>query len=103
MLVNWRNKMDNINFRIPKVILALIFISIFIIGCVQPINLGLIDVKRNVSVHEFDYNNYRMKVLIIPISDENDYVCSFSIFNKVANSPIKLIESHLNIRRYPKI
>ena len=93
--------MNNIKFRIPKVFLAIIVISVIITGCVQPINLGLIESVKNSSVQEFSVNDYKMKLRVIPIADEYEYIYSFSIVNKNDGTPIKNVESILDIKKYP--
>ena len=93
--------MNIINYRISKIYLAVIVVSAFIAGCVQPINLGLMESGKNSSVQEFYVNNYKMKLRVIPIANDYEYNYSFSLVNKNDDAPVKNVESTLGIKKYP--
>lgn len=92
--------MKIINFRISKIFLAVTFISVFITGCVQPVNLGLIETGKNSTVKEFYIDNYIMKVRVIPIADEYQYICSISLSDKDNSISIKDLKSNIDIKKY---
>lgn len=92
--------MNIMNYRISEIYLAVIFVLVFITGCVQPINLGLMESGKNSFVQEFYANNYKMKLRVIPISDENEYHYLLSIVNKNDDEPAKNVESTLGIKKY---
>ena len=88
------------NNRISKIFLAIIFLYFFITGCGQSIKLGLIEVGKNSAVQEFYVDNYKMQVRIILMSDEKEYLYSFSLFTKNDGTPIKDVKSYLDIKKY---
>lgn len=92
--------MKTINHRIPKIFFVTIFISVFITGCVQPIKLGLMDTGKNSTVQEFYIDNYKMKVRVIPITDNYQYICSMSLSDKDNSVSIKDVRSSMNIKKY---
>jgi len=92
--------MKTINHRIPKIFFVMIFISVFIAGCVQPINLGLMETGKNSTVQEFYVDNYKMKVRLMPITDDYQYICSLSLSDKDNSTPIKDVKSNMNIKKY---
>lgn len=92
--------MKTISHRIPKIFFVMIFVSVFITGCVQPINLGLMETGKNSSVQEFYVDNYKMKVRVIPISDNYQYICSISLSDKNNSALIKDVKSVMDIKKY---
>ena len=92
--------MKTINHRIPKIFFVMIFISVFIAGCVQPINLGLMETGKNSIVQEFYVDNYKMKVRVMPITDDYQYICSLSLSDKDISTPIKDVKSNMNVKKY---
>lgn len=85
------------NIRIPKIFFAIIFLSFFITGC-NP--LIIIEEGKNSAVQDFYADNYKMQVRITLVSDENEYICSFSLFNKNNLIPLDGVKSYLDIIRY---
>ncbi len=83
--------------RIPKIFLAIIFISFFITGC-NP--LIIIEEGKNSAAQELYFDNYKMQVRITRVSDDNEYLCSFSLFNKNDTIPLNGIKSNLDIIKY---
>ncbi len=83
--------------RIPIIFIAILFLSIFITGC-NP--LIIIEAGKNSAVQELYVDNYKMQVRVTHLSDENEYLCSFSLFNKNDIKPLEGIKSYLDIIRY---
>ncbi len=83
--------------RVPIIFIAILFISIFITGC-NP--LIIIEAGKNSAVQELYVDNYKMQVRITLISDENEYLFSFSLFDKNDKKPLEGIKSYLDIIRY---
>lgn len=92
--------MKSISHGIPKIFFVMTFVSAFITGCIQPINLGLMETGKNSSVQEFYVDNYKMKVRVIPISDNYQYICSISLSDKDNSASIKDVKSVMNIKKY---
>lgn len=92
--------MKHINYKIPKMFFVLIFISVFITGCIQPINLGLIEIGQNSTAQEFYIDNYKMKVRVMPIADDYQYICSLSLSDKDNSATIKDARSNMDIKKY---
>ena len=89
--------MELIVNRKLKVLPVILFLSFFITGC-NP--LIIIEAGKNSAVQDFYVDNYKMQVRITLISDENEYLCSFSLFNKNDIKPLEGIKSYLDIIRY---
>ncbi len=92
--------MKPINYKIPKMFFVMIFISVFITGCVRPINLGLIEIGKNSTAQEFYIDNYKMKVRVMPIADDYQYICSLSLSDKDNSASIKDVRSNMDIKKY---
>jgi|DewCreStandDraft_4_1066084.scaffolds.fasta_scaffold92105_2 hypothetical protein len=87
-------KMDN-NL---KIFLVLIIFSVFAAGCVQTINLGLVEMNR---VQEFYVDNYKMRIRIIAV-DDSEFIYSISFVNKNDNMPITDVKAEVDIKKYPQ-
>ena len=83
--------------RMPRIFLAIIFLSIFITGC-NP--LIIIEAGKNSAVQEFYVDNYKMQVRITLLSDENEYLLSFSLFDKNDIKPLEGVKSYIDIIKY---
>ncbi|MEW6506172.1 MAG: hypothetical protein AB1432_00345 [Bacteroidota bacterium] len=92
--------MKTINHIIPKIFFVMIFISVFLAGCVQPINLGLMETGKNSKAQEFYVANYKMKVSVMPITDDYQYICSISLSDKDNSTSIKDVKSNMDIKKY---
>ncbi|MEP0862122.1 MAG: hypothetical protein HRF52_11870 [Ignavibacterium sp.] len=79
------------------IFITIIFLSFFITGC-NP--LIIIEEGKNSAVQDFYVDNYKMQVRITLVSDDNEYLCSFSLFNKTDASPLPGIKSYLDIKKY---
>ena len=93
-MVNGKWKMDN-NL---KICLVLIIFSVFATGCVQTINLGLVEANR---MQEFYADDYKMRIRIIAI-DDAEFTYSISFFDKSDNTPIKDVKAEMDIKKYPQ-
>lgn len=80
-----------------KIFITIIFLYFFITGC-NP--LIIIEEGKNSAVQDFYVDNYKMQVRITRESDDNEYLCSFSLFNKTDTMPIEGIKSYLDIKKY---
>ncbi len=89
--------MEATSLRKPKIFLAIIFLSFFLTGC-NP--LIIIEEGKNSAVQELYFDNYKMQVRITRVSDDNEYLCSFLLFNKTGVTTITGIKSHLDIIKY---
>lgn len=89
--------MNTIGYIILKNFITIIFLSFFITGC-NP--LIIIEEGKNSAVQDFYVDNYKMQVRITLVSDDNEYLCSFSLFNKTDASPLPGIKSYLDIKKY---
>ena len=94
--------MQLMNFRTPKIFLVIIFLviiflSFLVTGC-SP--LIIIEEGKNSAVQEFYVDDYKMQVRITRVSDDNEYLCSFSLFNKNDTIPLNGIKSNLDIIKY---
>ena len=92
--------MKHINYKIPKMFFVMIFISVFITGCIQPINLGLIEIGQKSTEQEFYIDNYKMKVRVIPVAEDYQYICSLSLSEKDNSASIKDVKSIMDIKKY---
>jgi hypothetical protein len=91
----WKQKMSN-----GKILLTVILFSVFVSGCAPTIlNIGLIEAGRNNAMEEFYIDNYKVRLRIIPIADD-EYICSFSISDKNDGTPIKDVKSVMDIKMY---
>ncbi|MBX3008076.1 MAG: hypothetical protein KF816_08625 [Melioribacteraceae bacterium] len=89
--------MKLLNIRIPRIFLAIIFISIFITGC-NP--LIIIESGKNSAVQDFYFDNYKLQGRVTLLSEENEYLLSFSLFDKNDIKPLEGTKSYLDIIRY---
>lgn len=89
--------METINSRLSNIFLATIFLSFIITGC-NP--LIIIEEGQNSAVQELYFDNYKMQVRITRASDDNEYLCSFSLFKKTGVTTLNGIKSHLDIIKY---
>lgn len=89
--------MGLINIRMPKIFFAIIFLSFLITGC-NP--LIFIEAGKKSAVQDFYVDDYKMQVRISLISDDNEYLCSFSLFDKNDIKPLEGIKSYLDIIKY---
>ncbi|KUO58543.1 hypothetical protein APF79_06965 [bacterium BRH_c32] len=89
--------MELIVYRKLKVLPVILFLSIFITGC-NP--LIIIEAGKNSAVQELYVDNYKMQVRITLLSDENEYLCSFLLFNRNDIKPLEGIKSYMDIIRY---
>lgn len=92
--------MKPFNYKIPEVFFVMILISVFFSGCVQPINLGLIEIGKNSTSKEFYIDNYQVKLRVIPRADNYQYICSMSLIDKNNSISIKNVKSNMDIKIY---
>lgn len=90
-------KMNTISYKGLKIFITITFLGIFITGC-NP--LIIIEEGKNSAVQDFYVDNYRMQVRITRVSDDNEYLCSITLFNEDDTSPFKNIKSYLEIKKY---
>ena len=79
--------------------LAAILAIVIVTGCAQSYKIGLVKPDKSSSQHEFISGNYKVNLVITPIAEGNEFVCSIQLFNKGDNSTVKEIEADMNITR----
>lgn len=79
------------------IFITIIFLSFFITGCNPSI---IIEEGKNSAVQDFYVDNYKLQVRITLVSDDNEYLCSFSLFNKTGATPLQGVKSYLDIIKY---
>ena len=89
--------MKPMNTIMPKIFITIIFLSFFVTGCHT---LIFIEEGKNSVVQDFYFDNYKIQVRITLISDDNEYLCSFSLFDKNDIKPLEGIKSYLDIIKY---
>jgi len=89
--------MKRMNIRIPKIFFVIIFLSFMITGC-NP--LIFIEAGKNSAVQDFYFDNYKLQGRVTLLSEENEYLLSFSLFDKDNIKPLDGIKSYLDIIRY---
>ncbi|MEP0862125.1 MAG: hypothetical protein HRF52_11885 [Ignavibacterium sp.] len=83
-----------------KTLLTVILFSVFVSGCAPTIlNIGLIEAGRINAIEEFYIDNYKMRLRIIPIGND-EYICSFLLSDKNDGTPIKDVKSVMDIKMY---
>lgn len=83
---------------LPLSLFALLAAAI-VTGCAQSYKIGLVKPYKSSSPHEFITGNYKVNLVITPIAEGNEFVCSIQLFNKGDNSTVKEIEADMNIAR----
>jgi hypothetical protein len=95
-----RNTMKTHCIRLlPLYLVALLTVAI-VTGCAQSYNLGLVKPDQSGSSHEITTDNYKVKIIVTPITEDHQYVCSIKLFNKNDNAQLKEIESKMGIKKY---
>lgn len=95
------NQMNIINHRISKIYLAVILVSVFITGCIQPINLLPMETRNRYSYQEFTIKNYKSSIKLTQIGDDYNYLCSFKLVNNLDGIPVRSIKSTMMVKKYP--
>lgn len=101
MMENGKWKMEDGKWSsgiMMKNFLVWIVFSVFASGCVQTVNLGLVEMNR---VQEFYADDYKMRIRIIAI-DDSEFTYSISFFDKNDNTPIKDVKAEIDIKKYPQ-
>jgi hypothetical protein len=98
--------MKLIIYRAIKVLAVTIFMVIFVSGCVSSYhigNMGMIEPGKINSAQEFNIDKYKMKIHVISLGEESEYIYSIALKDKYDGSPINNVKSTLNIKKYPSL
>ena len=98
--------MKQIVYRTLKTIPVIIFIAIIVSGCVSSYNIGnigLMEPGKNSAAQEFNIDKYKMKIHVIPLGEESEYIYSITLKDKYDGSIIKKVKSTMDIKKYPSL
>ena len=96
--------MELIVYRKLKILPVKIFFGILVSGCVSSYNIGnigLMEPGKNSAAQEFYIDNYKMKIRVLPVTEDGEFMYSISLLNKVDRTPFKDVKSTMDIKKYP--
>lgn len=96
--------MKLINIKKAAMFVALIVILIIVQGCVTSYNfgnIGMMEPNKNSSLQEFYIDNYKMKIRVLPVTEDREFMYSISLLNKSDRTPLKDVKSTMDIKKYP--
>lgn len=92
-----------INIDKSKILFAILFISVFITGCIEPIILMPMEASNKNSYQEFSIKNYKSSIRLTQITNDFDYLCSFKLVNNLDGTVAKKIKSTMTVKKYPTL
>ena len=60
----------------------------------------MIEIGKNSTAQEFYIDNYKMKVRVMPVAEDYQYICSISLSDKDNSTSIKDVKSNMDIKKY---
>lgn len=96
--------MKQIVYRALKVLPVILFIAIYVSGCVSSYNIGnmgMIEPGKINSVQEFYIDKYKMNIRVLRLTKDREFMYSISLLNKSDRTPLKDVKSTMDIKKYP--
>jgi len=106
MAIKSENKMKQIVYRAIKILPIIIATAVLASGCVSSYhigNMGMIEPGKINSAQEFNIDKYKMKIHVIPLGEESEYIYSITLKDKYDGTVIKKVKSTMNIKKYPSL